>query len=75
MLTKTEYLEIRDNHSKDTSPVYYYLWMIRGKTSLSSSQFNKAFWTWIFNVIGVHNFPIIQGYVFTELDKHFGVKS
>lgn len=66
------YKSIRDDQTKDPNPVYYFFWQLRGKTSLSSEQFFQAFWLWILNRVGMHNLPIIENYVFTELNKHYG---
>lgn len=72
-MTKEEYVKIRNDSNKDTTILYHTLWEIEGKNSLSLSQFNEVFWTWVFSVVGTHNMPMFQYNTFLKLDKHFGV--
>ena len=72
-MTRKQYLEIRDNESKDTSPVYYFLWLLRGGQSLSSNDFQQLFWTWVFQTKGLHSLVGLQTFVFKELDEYFEV--
>lgn len=70
-----QYLKIRDDHTQDPNPVYYFYWQLKGSLSLSSDQFFHAFWTWVHFILGSHNFGRVQYHVFNELDKHFKLKS
>ena len=72
-MTKKEYLEIREDSSKDTAPIYYFLWELEGKQSLSSAEFYHYFWHWVFSGARQLMFPSIQHQAFQKLDKHFGV--
>lgn len=70
-----QYLNIRNDHSQDPNPVYYFYWQLKGSLSLSQSQFFQAFWTWVYFRVGTGIMPRVQYHVFSELDKHFKLKS
>lgn len=70
-MNKEEYLTIRDNLSMDTLPaIYFYYKLKRG--FLDKRQFMSAFSNYLF--LFPSYLPVINYFVFNELDKYFLVK-
>tara|TARA_R110000823_G_scaffold291969_1_gene410790 strand:- start:141 stop:359 length:219 start_codon:yes stop_codon:yes gene_type:complete len=72
-MNKDQYLEIRNNHERDTHPVYHFYFNLKGGTRMPETVFFQLFWKWVMWRVGMNNLGAIQYKVFKELDEHFKV--
>ena len=73
MLTKEQYLFIRNNPSVDGLPVIHSCFLVKSNIFISEEHFNVLFSKWLMSTGGIHFMSKILSISFSTLDKHFNI--